>query len=238
MISPRRILLEPASILHVRPYSETSLLVDLFTAQHGKCCVIARGAKRPKSAFRGLMAPFIFLQVSFSGRGELKTLTAAEIDKSFSALALRGKQLYAGFYMNELLVRLLYPHDAHPALFSLYQRTLQGLGGTENLPHCVRSFEFSLLRELGYGLRFDYDAHHDQPIEAESYYVFDASRGFIKSVSTLEKTLFLGQDLLAFVTGIPLTPHALKVAKQVVRVALLPLLGKKPLASKKLFQEC
>src|SRR5690554_2418718 len=110
--------MEPAFVLHRWPYQDSSLLVELLSAEQGRFRVIAKGAKRPKSRWRSILQPFTPLQIDSRGRGDLQTLTAAEA--SDNAIALQGHALYSGFYLNELVQRLTTPHQAIDRLFDDY----------------------------------------------------------------------------------------------------------------------
>lgn len=146
-----------AFVLHSVPYKETSLIVELFCREHGRLPVVAKGAKRPHSALRAVLLSFQPLQVRFTGRSEVKTLTTAEW--CGGALAPEGKPLFSAYYLNELLMRGLGREDSHPALFDLYRSSLEGLAQGEDMTVCVRRFEVGLLQELGYGLNWSEDMH-------------------------------------------------------------------------------
>ena len=118
---------QSAFILHQRNYSETSLLLELYTRRHGRIGLIAKGARRPSNKNRGTLKPFQPLLVGWSGRGELMVLTGAEPDGA--SVDLVGSSLYCGFYLNELLMRLLHRHDPHEALYDRYNQALLGLCG-------------------------------------------------------------------------------------------------------------
>ena len=135
-------------MLHSYAWRETSLIVETLSRDFGRMAMVARGAKRPTSQFRGILMPFSPLAVSWSGRSELKTLVRAEWQGGLSPL--RGESLLAAFYMNELLVRLLPRADAHPGLFGSYVQSLAALaseGGS--CDRVLRCFELDLLRDLG-----------------------------------------------------------------------------------------
>src|SRR5690606_35883758 len=151
-----RLELQPAFILHVRPYRDTSLLVDFFTPTCGRVSAVARGMRQRKSTARVLLNPFTRLLISLQGKSELKLLTAVESDNRF--FNLQGEQLYSGFYLNELLMRSLPVLDAHEQLFGFYEQSLMALQAGQDLEPVLRSFELELLAELGYGVDFEQDA--------------------------------------------------------------------------------
>ena len=145
-----RIDLEPALVLHARPWRESSLLVEAFSRGHGRLGLVARGARRPKSRMRGLLQPFIPLLLSWRGRGELATLTGADTEGSFSPLA--GSAAIIGLYINELLLRFLHRHDPEPMLFDHYLVALDGIARGNDPEPILRIFEKRLLEAAGYAL--------------------------------------------------------------------------------------
>jgi DNA repair protein RecO (recombination protein O) len=171
-----RVQEEPAFVLHTIPWRETSLVVELLTREHGRVACVAKGAKRPASRLRGVLTGFQPLHVSFTGRHELRTLTAA--DWLGGMAAPQGDGLLCGFYMNELLVRLLPRDDPHPALFDGYAQALVSLGLGASLEATLRRFEWLLLREIGYALDLERDAD-DRPIEPARRYALLPGRGFL-----------------------------------------------------------
>ena len=162
-------------ILHSYPYSETSLLVEAFTREHGRVPLVAKGAKRPQSAWRGVLLAFPPLLLSWSGKGDVKTLTGAEWQGGLPMLG--GGALACGFYLNELLLKLLAREDAHPGLFDAYRAALDGLAGPADQAACLRRFELRLLSELGYGLSLTHVAESAQPLDPGSRYHYVFERG-------------------------------------------------------------
>jgi DNA repair protein RecO (recombination protein O) len=170
----RRIDHEPGYVLHTYAYMETSLIVEAFTRTHGRVSVLARGARRPRSAMRGVLLSFHPLRLGWSGSGELGNLISAEWSGAIPSLA--GRALMCGFYLNELLLRLLPRDDPHEALFDFYGEALRGLSaGSEHA--VLRSFEKRLLAELGYAPLLEREAASGAPIEPERRYVYEPDRG-------------------------------------------------------------
>src|SRR5690606_34685598 len=134
---------EPAFLLHMVPYRETSLVVDLFSRGHGRIAAIAKGAKRPRSALRAVLLQFQPLMVGWSGRNELRTLTGAEWRGGLTSPS--GQALLSAFYMNELLIRLLPREEPHPALFDGYEAALAALSAGASIDETLRRFEWLLL---------------------------------------------------------------------------------------------
>jgi len=171
----RRFEQEPAFVLHTYPYKETSLIVEALARHAGRVALLARGARRARSAIRGTLLSFHPLRLSWTGSAELATLTAAEWAGGHRALA--GLGLMCGFYLNELLLRLLPRDDPHEALFDAYAGALATLGEGEEPAPVLRRFELSLLRELGYAPPLDREAGSDAPVLAAQRYTYASETG-------------------------------------------------------------
>jgi DNA repair protein RecO (recombination protein O) len=169
---------EPAFVLHAYPYSETSLLIDAWTSGHGRMPLLARGARRPRAALRGLLEAFQPLTIAWSGRGEVRTLQRAEWVGGLPRPA--GRALWCGFYLNELLMRLVARDDPHPALFAHYAQALSGICTGADPEPILRRFEMRLLAELGYGLVLEADPLTRQPLADEARYTYDPDRGPVR----------------------------------------------------------
>ena len=165
-------------VLHSYPYRETSLIVEAFTQEWGRVALVARGAKRPRSELRGILQAFQPLALSWAGVTELKTLTRAEWR---GGLALpTGSALLCGFYLNELLLKLLQREDPHPALWVEYEAALRGLTETDaagEQARLLRRFEVRLLAELGYALRLTHDVDSGAPVDPGERYHYAFDRG-------------------------------------------------------------
>jgi DNA repair protein RecO (recombination protein O) len=191
-----RVDAQPAYVLHSYPFRETSLVVELFTRDFGRVAVVARGARRPRSALRGVLLAFQPLLVSWAGRGELQTLIRGEWQGAYQPL--KNLSLICGFYLNELLLKLLHRHDAHEHLFDTYTSTLGALA-PECAPSAIlRAFERNLLRELGYAVTLDRDVESGHPIAAERRYTYLVERGPVPLADEGNKNgvELLGQTLL------------------------------------------
>lgn len=236
-----RMQTQPAFVLHTRSYSETSLLLEVFTSQHGRLGLIAKGARRPASRLRAVLAPFQPLLIGWSGRGELMILTGAEPDGA--EYGLQGEVLYCGFYLNELLMRLLHRHDPHEQLYTVYRETLATLVGvTSRYEVALRLFEKRLLRELGYGLMLEHDVTDRSPIVADALYEYIPERGPIRIRhpelnARSQGVRVRGASLLALANDDLSEPRALREAKALMRTLLAPHLGDRPLHSRHLFQQ-
>lgn len=234
-----RVNQQPAFILHHHHYSESSLLLEVLTAHHGRIGLIAKGARRANSRMRGILKPFQCLLIGWSGKGELAVLTAAELDNSNAVL--QGSALYCGFYMNEVLLRLLHRHDPHETLFEAYRTALRRLDPDGTNEAVLRLFEKHLLRELGYGLVLDRDIADNTPIEAQAMYDYVLDRGPMRVAHPelnrpSEGVLVRGLSLMALAQENLNDPAARRDAKALMRAALARHLGDQPLQSRKLFR--
>jgi len=189
-----RVDAQPAFVLHTYPFKETSLVVELVTRDFGRVAVVARGARRPRSALRGVLLAFQPLFVSWAGKGELHTLIRAEWHGPYQPL--KGLGLVCGFYLNELLLKLLPRHDAHERLFETYGQTLSALAPEGDPSAVLRSFEKNLLRDLGYAVTLDRDAETGHPIAAEERYTYVIERGPVARNEEGDGLQLLGQTLL------------------------------------------
>jgi DNA repair protein RecO (recombination protein O) len=165
---------EPGYVLHTYPYKETSLIVELFARRFGRVALLARGARRPRSAMRGVLLSFQALRVSWSASAELGNLISAEW--AGALLPLAGQSLMCGFYLNELLLRLLPRDDPHEALFDIYGEALARLSSAHDASVVLRGFEKRLLAELGYAPILDRDAA-SRPIDPDRLYAYEPERG-------------------------------------------------------------
>ena len=170
-----RISAQPAFVLHSYPYKETSLIVDMFSRDHGRVALIAKGAKRPHSKLRGVLQTFQPLSIGWSGKSDLRTLIAAEWVGGLLPLEKSG--LLCGFYLNELLLKLLARDDPHPGLFDHYVASLNQLAHGESPPIVLRKFERALLKETGVSADFSVCTATRQEVDPHSVYVVDPERG-------------------------------------------------------------
>lgn len=237
MASPRqRVDQHPGFILHSIPYRETSLIVEALTREHGRVALIAKGARRPHSTLRGLLMAFQPLWLDWSGGGELKTLIRAEWQGGQPLLT--GRALLCGYYLNELLVKLLAREDAHPALFSGYAEVLRDLSQGQATEPLLRRFELRLLRELGYGLDLEHEAATGLPIRPEAAYVYDIERGFVPVNPTEGGAAGVSGRVLQNMAREAFTdPETQQQAKLLLRRLLNHYLGGQPLQSRRVFME-
>lgn len=178
-----------AFVLHTYPYRETSLLIEVFTRSRGRLSLIARGARRPRSALRGVLLPFQPLTIAWFGKSELKTLKTAESQRIYPQLS--GAALLSAFYLNELILKLAHREDPHEGLFEAYDAALLGLqsaareAGEKNgaavrnkiIAAALRRFEKLLLKDLGYGLMLEHEADSGAPVVAQQGYCYVVEKG-------------------------------------------------------------
>lgn len=224
-----------AYVLHRRDYGNTSLLVELFTRAGGRFPVLAKGAKGPRAPGAALLQPFRSLLVRFAGRGEVKTL--CQVEASETPPALQGQALYCGFYLNELLMRLLARGDAHEGLFDQYGTTLGALPGEADLGGLLRRFELCLLAETGYALVLDREAATGAALCPDTRYHYDPERGPLAAQDGGQGGLVSGRTLLALAQRARLDPAAGREARDLLRRVLAHHLGGKPLRSRELFSQ-
>lgn len=223
-------------VLHTYPFRETSLVVETFTRAHGRVGMVARGAKRPRSALRGSIMAFQPLGLSWSGRGELRLLLRAEWQGGQPRL--QGRALLCGFYLNELLLKLLPREDAHEQLFLDYQTALARLADEVEPGAVLRRFEKALLRELGYALALDRDCASGAQIDPQGSYVYEPERGPVAINGAAAVGLVLsGRTLLDIVRDDYRDQQTLQQAKALMRLLISHRLEQKPLNSRRIFEE-
>jgi DNA repair protein RecO (recombination protein O) len=232
-----RVDLHPCFILHQRRYRETSLLLEVFSELHGRVGLVVKGASRKKGGVRHQCQPFLALQIGWSGRGELGNLTS--IEQYGPLIHLAGDKLFSGFYLNELLIRLLHRDDPHPELFNIYEHTLKNLAECSSIESVLRIFEKRLLEQLGYGLNFDHEFTTGATIEADQEYEYLLDHGprLLDSAEiNVSGVRVSGRSLLALLQETELNDESLKEAKKLMRYALSPHLGDKPLQSRRILE--
>jgi len=217
-----------AYLIHSRPFSETSLIVELFCESHGRITAVAKGVKRKNNVNKSILQPFRPLLVSWQGHGDLKTLI--KIDSPTLAIPLSRDFLYSGLYLNELILRLLAKEAAQPQIYSAYHATLLTLSKQQNIEIALREFEIAMLDELGHGCSFTHDVD-GQKMEAHWHYHYLPEQGFVARIDGQ----FSGQALISIAKREYCDKITRYQAKLYTRQALAPLLGSKPLYSRALF---
>ncbi len=226
--------LSPACVIHRRDYRNTSLLLELFTPDEGRVPAIAKGVKSGRASRVALLQPFMPLQVILRGRGEIRQLFQVEPDGR--PYQLTGERLYCGFYLNELLMRLLERHDPYPRLYRHYLDTLERLTDGDAPAQCLRNFELDLLQELGYGLLLDHTADSGEPVDPDRLYHYELEQGPLDLATGSADMRIHGRTLLCLHNRDPLDAQCADEAKRLLRRILAHYLGDKPLKSRELFQ--
>lgn len=223
----------PAFVLHTRPYRETSQLVDLFVATAGKVSVVARGSRTSRSTIKGLLQPFIPLNIRYTGKSALKSLQ--HIESQSIQISLSGERLFSAMYLNELLYYLLEHDTEYPGLYGLYFQSLLRLSDV-SIPEAVtlREFEFVLLQQLGYGADFEFVADTGLPVEVGAYYRYDPENGFLMS-SILNSSVFSGAEIIGISRQQFHDPQIAAAARRFCRQAFAALLGNRRLRSRELY---
>ena len=225
----RRIQLSPTYILHQKPYRDTSRILEVFTREHGRLTLFARGVRGPKSKLAAVLQPFQLLLASWSGRGEAAQLTACECAPE--ATPLPAPHLMACFYLNELLLKLTLRHDPHVGLFDAYGRTLTALRQGAALEPALRIFEKRLLEEVGFGVDLSSDAATGEPIEPEAHYQFHPAQGLKRSACT-GRGLISGRSLLALARDSLSSASELEDARALLTAAIAHCLEGRELATR------
>jgi len=228
---------EPGYVLHTYPFKETSLLVELFTRNCGRVGLVAKGARRPMSSLRGNLMAFQPLLLSWSGKSELKVLHRAEWQGGRYQLA--GLPLICGFYLNELLLKLLARDDPHEGLYAAYEEALTALHEASPLAVILRRFERQMLAELGYGLLLAQDAE-GAPIDAQVNYVYAAERGAQRLDQPAiddPRPVLSGRALMDIARDDYSDPATLLQARALMRYVISHHLGGTPLHTRQLLRE-
>jgi DNA repair protein RecO (recombination protein O) len=225
---------EHGFVLHTWPYKETSLIVEVFSRSRGRLGILARGARRPRSALRGLLLAFQPLRLSWSGSAELGTLTSAEW--SGGEAALSGTGLMCGFYLNELLLRLLPREDPHEALYDAYAESLARLAAGEPQAPVLRGFERRLLAELGYAPLLEREAA-GAAVEPGKRYAYQPDRGPVEAKGGSGDMFVRGRTLLDIARDDYRAPETREEALRLMRALIAERLGGQSLHTRAVLAE-
>ena len=220
--------LQPGFVLHQRDYQNSSRILDVLTRDQGRVSLVAKGIRRPNAKGRGLLRQFSLIHVSWVGRGPLFTLT--DLEAGGRSGSLEGVALLSGFYVNELLMRLLPQDDPNPALFADYVQCLDQLQQDCIAPG-LRIFEKRLLDHLGYGLNLEYDVVNQCAVDAHAHYQYQPDTG-PRAVNDTGEDCYAGASLLQLAQETLMDDQALGDARKLLRTALDAHLGGRPLKSR------
>lgn len=226
---------EPAWLLHHRPFQDASLILDVLSRGHGRLSLVARGSRSGKSRLKGLLRPFLPLQLSWVARSELGTLTGAEVRGA--PIALQGEALMGGYYVNELIMHLVHRHDPQPEIFVAYSTTIERLRGGRAVPPRLREFELELLRLLGFAIDLEQDAETAGPLEAGQCYEYRLEHGPVAVPERQGRLVFSGAQLLAIRQRNFDDPDALRAAGRLLREVIAFHLGGKELKSRRVLMD-
>ncbi|MEQ1532107.1 MAG: DNA repair protein RecO [Sideroxydans sp.] len=234
--SKQRIQDELSFVLHNYPFRETSLVIEVFSRQHGRVPLVARGARRPRSVLRGLLMSFQPLNLSWFGKHELRTLHSAEWQGGQPQL--QGTALLCGFYLNELILNLMARDDPHPSLFDYYQQTLQRLAQEADHALTLRCFEKHMLQALGYALSLEHEAGSDEPIVPTQTYRYILEQGAILETPSVTQGMSIaGKTLLDMAADDYRDVNSARQSKQLIRMLLDYYLAGKPLHTRELMRD-
>ncbi|MBX2867155.1 MAG: DNA repair protein RecO [Acidiferrobacterales bacterium] len=224
---------QAAMILHTRPYTESSLLLDVFVRDHGRLMLLSKGARRQKASMRGVLMPFQPLLISWSSRNQLGILMNAEVS-GFRPLP-RGEALQSCYYMNELILKLLHRFDPHPTLYDNYHATVEKLVSTEDdQAELLRVFEKKLLQEIGFGLILDYDYETGEMIDESREYQYIANQGPALNVGASDSSVHVsGKTLRALAMESIIHPVVKRQARKLTRTLIQHQLGTKQLRTRR-----
>lgn len=236
MTGVEKVHLQRAYVLHQRAYKNSSQLLDCLTENHGVVSLVAQGSRRAGRGQRALLQPFQPLHLSWSRRGELGRLTDVEIAEP--AVPLGGNALFAGYYVNELMLRLVARGDANRSAYSCYIRCLAALAASPTVSSALRMFERDLLHALGYGIELEVDVDSGEPIRPELSYRFEMEHGArLHSGTTHADSVFLGRELIALRDGELGDRESLRAARRLLKPVLAHYLGDRPLKSSLVMRE-
>ena len=230
MTATRRVQQQPAYVLHHRPFRDTSQLLDVFSREHGKVTLVARGSRSAKSRLRGILRPFQALRLSWFQRSDLGTLTGAEIDAA--PLSLDGDALLSAYYVNELVLHFLHRFDPQPEIFDLYSQTIAMLA-EDDVAARLRRFEIDFLGLLGYAVILDHVAGTSEPLAPGQHYEYRMEQGPVPVERSTGPLVFRGEDLLAIGSGRLDDVAVLRAANRLMREVIAFHLGGKELRSRK-----
>lgn len=236
MTAHRRVQQQPAFILHHRPFRDSSQILDLFSRDHGKLAVVARGSRGPRSRLKGVLRPFMPLSMSWVIKSDLGTLTGAEVRGV--PLSLSGDALLSGYYVNELILHFLHRHDPQPEMFDAYGQTIRALAAAgDDVAPCLRQFEVELLRQSGYALNLDHEHDSGRALEPAQNYEYRVEQGPVAVSRESGPLVFDGAMLGAIGAQRFDDVDVLRAASRLLREVIAFHLGGKELKSRKVLKE-
>jgi len=233
-VSSKRVQNEPAWLLHHRPFRDSSRILDILSRDHGRLSLVARGSRSARSKLKGILRPFLPLQLSWVIRSDLGTLTGAEMDGA--PISLTGDALLSGYYVNELILNLLHRHDPQPEIYSVYRRTISNLKNPVAVAVALRRFEMETLSLLGYALNLDHDTDTGQALEPATEYEYRVERGPVAVTNRQGPMIFTGAELMAVAREEFTDDATLRQAGRLLRQVIAWHLDGKELKSRKVLK--
>lgn len=231
MSTQRRVQQQPAYILHHRPFRDSSQILDVLSRDHGRLALVARGSRGARSKLKGILRPFLPLELSWVLKTDLGTLTGADV--CGAPPGITGDALLAGYYVNELIMHFLHRHDPQPEVYDVYARTLAALAARGDIAPCLRRFEIELMSQIGYALIFDHDpATHGQLDPAQNY-EYRMEQGPVTVNRSDGGLVFSGQTLTHIGQQAFDRPEVLRAANRLLREVIDFHLGGKELRTRK-----
>ena len=231
MSAPRRVQLQPAFLLHHRPFRDSSLLLDVVSRDYGRLALVARGARSAKSRLKGILRPFMPLRLSWFLKSDLGTLTGAELGGAPRALS--GDALLSGYYLNELLLKLMHRHDPQPDVFAAYERTIDRLTAARDPSPALRRFEIELLRLTGYALNLDHESASGTALSHTAFYEYRVEEGPVVVQRESGPMVFSGRLLDAIRNQRFDEPEVLRAAGRLLKHVIAHHLGGRELKSRR-----
>ncbi len=233
-----RIEQNPCFVLHSRPYRETSLIAEVFSLQEGRISLVVRGARGGgKNSRKALIQPYQKLLIGWYGRGEMGTVN--KIESGSVNYPMSGRRLILGFYLNELVMRLLHRHESHADLFNAYESALASLSAGRDEQATLRIFEKRLLESVGFGLVLDHDISSLEPVDEDRVYHYRIEYGPSLATNGRDRGNSIaihGYTLSSLKNESFNSPAALAEARKLMRGILSSMIGPRPLASRDLYR--
>jgi DNA repair protein RecO (recombination protein O) len=231
----KRVQNAPAWLLHHRPFRDSSRILDILSRDHGRLSLVARGSRSTNSKLKGILRPFLPLQLSWVIRSDLGTLTGAEMDGA--PISLAGDALLSGYYVNELILHLLHRHDPQPEIYAVYRTTISDLQNTTDVAASLRRFEVETLSLLGYALNLDHDTQSGLELSPGLRYEYRVEQGPVATGEREGPMIFTGSELRAIARQEFDNPGTLKNAGILLRHVIAWHLDGKELKSRKVLRE-
>ncbi|MEJ2601797.1 MAG: DNA repair protein RecO [Gammaproteobacteria bacterium] len=230
-----RINSQPCFLLHGRPFRDSSQLIDILSRDHGRLALVARGIRASRSRYRGVLRPFVPLELSWTIAGDLGTLTGAE--PAGRLPAIEGEALMAGFYVNELVLKLTHRHDPQPDVYEAYAAAVSGLACQPDVEYALRCFELRLLRAIGYGLDLEHDMVTGLPVDQDAWYRVRPAEGVTRvTADGPAAAVFSGAELRDIAAERFADPTLLRRARRILRPAIEHCLEGRELSSRRVMR--